>query len=46
MEEGGGGARGGECKKNNVGYKMICDLCGGKNLCYEGKLDRMCILKY
>ena len=32
-----GRGKGGECRRNNVGYKLICDLCGGENVCYEGE---------
>ena len=32
-----GRGRGGECRKNNVGYELVCDQCGGENVCYVGK---------
>ena len=37
-----GRGKGGECHRNNVGYNLTCDLCGGDNVCYVGgKLDKM-----
>ena len=33
----GGRGKGGECKKNNVGYELTCDLCGGEKVCYVGE---------
>jgi hypothetical protein len=32
-----GRGKGGECRRNNVGYILICDLCGGENVCYVGE---------
>ena len=32
-----GRGHGGECRRNNVGYTLICDLCGGDNVCYVGE---------
>ena len=32
-----GRGKGGECRRNNVGYTLICDLCGGENVCYVGE---------
>ena len=32
-----GKGKGGECRRNNVGYELVCDLCGGQNVCYVGE---------
>ena len=32
-----GKGRGGECRRNNVGYELACDMCGGQNVCYVGE---------
>ena len=32
-----GRGRCGDCRKNNVGYELICDQCGGENVCYVGE---------
>ena len=29
-----GRGKGGECRRNNVGYELLCDFCGGENTCY------------
>ena len=34
-----GRGRGGDCRKNNVGYELICDQCGGENVCYVGETE-------
>ena len=28
---------GGACRKNNVGYSLVCDACGGDKVCYIGE---------
>ena len=32
-----GRGRGGECRRNNVGYILICDECGGDEVSYVGE---------
>ena len=32
-----GRGKGGECRRNNVGYILICDLCGVEEVCYVGE---------
>ena len=32
-----GRGEGGECRNNNVGYELVCDECGGENVCYVGE---------
>ena len=32
-----GRGEGGECRKNNVGYELICDECGRDTACYVGE---------
>ena len=32
-----GRGKGGECRRNNVGYVLICDLCGVDEVCYVGE---------
>ena len=32
-----GRGKGGECRKNNVGYTLVCDVCGGDEVCYVGE---------
>ena len=32
-----GRGRGGECRKNNVGYILFCDECGEDKVCYVGE---------
>ena len=32
-----GKGKGGECRRNGVGYELACDLCGGQNVCYIGE---------
>ena len=34
---GGGRGKGGECRRNSVGYELTCDLCGGEKVCYVGE---------
>ena len=34
-----GRGKGGECRRNNVGYTLICDLCGGRMYAMLGRLD-------
>ena len=29
--------KGGDCRKNNVGYELGCDLCGAENVSYVGE---------
>ena len=32
-----GRGKGGECRRNNVGYVLSCDLCGADEVCYVGE---------
>ena len=32
-----GRGKGGECRRNNVGYELFCDICGGDVVCYVGE---------
>ena len=32
-----GRGKGGECRKNNVGYTLVCDICGADEVCYVGE---------
>ena len=32
-----GRGKGGDCRKNNVGYELVCDLCGAESVCYVGE---------
>ena len=32
-----GRGKGGECRRNNVGYELVCDKCGGERVCYVGE---------
>ena len=32
-----GRGKGGECRRNNVGYALTCDLCGYEKVCYDGE---------
>ena len=32
-----GKGEGGDCRRNSVGYNLVCDLCGGDNVCYVGE---------
>jgi hypothetical protein len=32
-----GRGKGGECRRNNVGYVLCCDICGVDNVCYVGE---------
>ena len=32
-----GKGKGGDCRRNSVGYELVCDLCGGENVCYVGE---------
>ena len=32
-----GRGKGGQCRKNSVGYILVCDICGGDEVCYVGE---------
>jgi hypothetical protein len=32
-----GRGKGGECRRNNIGYILYCDVCGADNVCYVGE---------